>query len=121
MRHIWLINGFSFSYKGDIKMEVEFTNRGFAKVSFSDCFGIECSLQESSLATDSAIWLGANKIGLKYFKAYQGGWKDMPEVDEFQMNEHYSANNKMHLTQAQVKELLPFLIRFAETGVISSE
>lgn len=102
-------------------MEVEFTSRGFGKVSFSDCNGVECSLQESSLATDNAIWLGANKIGLKYFKAFQGGWKDMPEVDEFRINEHYSANTRMHLTQEQVKKLLPFLIHFAETGNISDD
>lgn len=101
-------------------MEVEYTNRGFAKINFEDANGVKSSLQESSLATEAAIWFGANKLELKHFKAYQG-WKDMPEVDEFRMDEHYSGNNRMHLTQEQVKELLPFLIRFAETGVISDE
>jgi Holliday junction resolvase len=32
------------------------------------------------------------------------------------LEEHYSANNRMHLTQEQVRDLLPFLQKFAETG-----
>jgi hypothetical protein len=32
------------------------------------------------------------------------------------LDDHYSANNRMHLTQDQVRDLLPFLKKFAETG-----
>ena len=34
------------------------TERGFSLVEFTDRYGVECSLQDSSLATEAAIWLG---------------------------------------------------------------
>ena len=36
------------------------TARGFIYGTFNDLYDSECSIQESSLATDSAIWLGVN-------------------------------------------------------------
>ncbi len=37
------------------------TNRGFVRLEFSDLYEKNCSIQESSLATDEAIWLGCNE------------------------------------------------------------
>lgn len=34
------------------------TARGFGIVTFKDRYDAECSIQESSLATESAIWFG---------------------------------------------------------------
>ncbi|NTF17815.1 hypothetical protein G6L37_05330 [Agrobacterium rubi] len=82
-------------------------------IRFKDRNDTECLLQKSSLATEDAIWLGAAEIGLQHFKAGTG-WRnvDLPET----MAEHYSANNRMHLTQDQVRRLLPYLQKFADTG-----
>lgn len=41
-------------------MDIQVTPRGFKIVSFKDLNQQDCSLQESSLATDNAIWLGAD-------------------------------------------------------------
>ena len=37
------------------------TRRGFWRAEFKDRYGFACSLQESSLATEDAIWLGADR------------------------------------------------------------
>lgn len=71
-------------------MEIRNTERGFEIINFKDEYGLECSLQQSSLADfkqpgSSAIWLGVN-------------------------------NNRMHLKLDQVKELNDFLTRWIRTG-----
>ena len=74
-------------------LEKTITGRGFGLFQFRDKYGQECSLQDSSLATESAIWLGVD-VNLK----------------------GEEINERMHLTQEQVKALLPILTNFAETG-----
>ena len=78
------------------------TNRGFGLINFTDRYQQECSLQDSSLATEAAIWLGVDNTG--------------PELTgpTGQRNEPVGA--RMHLTQTMVKQLLPFLTKFAQTG-----
>jgi len=68
-------------------MKPIFTNRGFVRYEFDDRYGEPCSLQESSLAFEDAIWLGTNKDG-----------------------------NRMHLTKEHVAEILPILQHFMDTG-----
>jgi len=75
-------------------LKFDTTDRGFAVAEFVDLYGSQCSLQKSSLATDDAIWLGVDK----HFK---------PDV---------STNVRMHLSRAQVRQLLPVLQRFVDTG-----
>lgn len=70
-------------------LELTQTPRGFDFLEFQDRNNQKCTLQKSSCATEDAIWLGIH--------------------DE----------KRMHLTQEQVAALLPFLIRFAETGELS--
>lgn len=72
------------------------TERGFARVDFDDRYGERCSLQKSSLATEDAIWLGQNEPTLH------------------KPTGSYSC--RMHLTQEDVRWLLPMLTHFAETG-----
>jgi len=69
------------------------SDRGFGFYQFKDKYGQKCSLQDSSLATEPAIWFGVD-INMKGEKVQY----------------------RMHLTQEQVKELLPILTHFAETG-----
>ena len=94
-------------------MKKEYTNRGFSRYNFKDQYGFECSLQKSSLATDDAIWLGVNDPNLVVFEGESKG-----KYVETKMPEQFSVHSRMHLTQEQVKMLLPILQNFAETGEI---
>ena len=76
------------------KIELTKTSRGFAVASFEDRYGNGCTLQKSSLATEDAIWFGVSSDR-------QGG-----DVE----------NGRMHLSRAQVADLLPILQRFVATG-----
>lgn len=87
------------------KFKVEETGRGFGRVDFIDYYGSECSLQESSLACPAAIWFG---IDLDFMENPRLAEKPDPP----------SGVHRMHLTQEQVRELLPFLTCFAETGLL---
>ena len=96
-------------------MERSTTNRGFAIYESKDSNGVDFSIQKSSSAMEDKIWFGANDIGLKHFKAHVG-WSDVELTDTIE--EHYVANNRLHLNQEQVAELLPILQKFVETGEI---
>ena len=73
-------------------IKMERTERGFNRGEFADRYNSKCSLQESSLADEAAIWLGV-------------------DVDS-EGNEC----SRMHLTQKQVQDLLPLLQEFVNTG-----
>lgn len=78
----------------DLRYEV--TERGFARWEFTDRYGEKCSIQDSPLATENAIWLGINRVA-KY------------------------AMGRMYLTQQQAKELVPLLQYFAEHGSLPDQ
>jgi hypothetical protein len=92
-----------------LELEIKETPRGFRLISFKDRYGIQCSLQKSSLATEPAIWFGCDDADPKVQIPGQS-WQPVP------MPEGYIANTRMHLTQEQVIILLPYLQAFAETG-----
>lgn len=98
-------------------MKVEKTGRGFSIVEFKDRYDEQCSIQDSSLATEDAIWLGVNnpKLQMMASDGQEGGtgWVTIPLHEKL----HISAS-RMHLTREQVEELLPILERFVETGSI---
>ena len=94
---------------------MEKTQRGFNFVEFFDFNETRCKIQKSSLATEDAIWFGAQDIGLKELRRGEG-WKDVPL--ESSDDHAFIANNLMHLTREQVKKLLPVLKRFVETGEV---
>ncbi|WP_227396813.1 hypothetical protein [Jeotgalibacillus aurantiacus] len=91
-----------------------YTNRGFQDIEFRDINSVSCSIQKSSLATEDAIWFGVNDADPKILasKTKEGGtgWvtHDIPK--------EVLLTTRMHLTQDQVKDLLPILQTFAETG-----
>ena len=87
------------------------TLRGFNYTKFKDQYGLECSLQKSSNASENCIWFGINKPKLTVFEN-----KDMGKYIITEMPETFMVDSRMHLTQDQVKELLPFLTKFAKTG-----
>ena len=77
-------------------MKIEKTERGFAVGEFVDRYGAKCSIQKSSLAFENCIWLGL---------------EEGTHVDG-------TCCARMHLTQEMVKDLLPRLQKFVETGEI---
>ena len=77
-------------------------DRGLGSIKFMDRYGQLCSLQDSSLGTEAAVWLGVDNTG----GAIPGPSGAIGE----------EVGIRMHLTQEMVKQLLPFLQRFAETA-----
>lgn len=94
--------------------------RGFAVYEFSDHYNADCSLQQSSLATEPAIWLGINDADPKIMAkdaASHGvqtdettGWVSYPVPDAVLMT------TLIHLSRKQVADLLPILNHFSITG-----
>ena len=80
-------------------IEIKQTLRGFLVGEFKDRYGAECTIQESSLATEACIWLGVNTD-------HNG------EAVQF---------GRMHLTQEMARELIPILRHFARTGSLGTD
>lgn len=109
------------------------TDRGFVRGMFTDRYGVECSIQQSSLATESAIWLGVHSPEVKLMArdAALLGREDLlkPADDPERLNgwvnfplpEPVNIFTRMHLTQPMVRELLPVLLRFARTGELTEK
>lgn len=76
--------------------------RGLGCVTFLDKYHQVCTIQDSSLATEAAIWLGVSNTGISL-----KGPSGQPNED---------VNSRMHLTQEMVKQLLPILTEFAKKG-----
>ena len=96
-------------------MELKTTNRGFDRIEFEDYNNEVCSLQKSSIATEDCIWLGVDNANPQVLSSTtsstkQTGWEPVAFPDETLFT------TRMHLTQAQVAALLPFLHDFVKTG-----
>ena len=106
-------------------MNVTKTERGFAIVKFTDLYGVECSIQKSSLATDDAIWFGVNDANPKILASKANelgittsentGWISYPIPEDALLT------TRMHLNRESVAALLPMLTRFVETGELSED
>lgn len=77
------------------------TNRGFALYTFKDCYGGDCSLQESSRADEIQVWLGL----------------DAKECEKHHVTGE-SLGMRMLIDQKLARKLGLKLIAFAETGLI---
>ena len=113
----------------DAKIAFDYTPRAFVRGSFRDRNGEECSIQESSLATEPCIWLGMDranicvmsseshnlpppKLVLEEGSTENSGWKKyvLPDkVHDF---------CRMELTQEMALELSGLLLYFAERGTL---
>jgi hypothetical protein len=106
-------------------IKFEPTCRGFMRGEFEDANGEKCSIQKSSACCREEeegeyIWLGnndANPMVMAFHAASVGvsttettGWVPYPVPEEVLMH------TRMHLSQRQVKELLPLLRHFVKTG-----
>ena len=92
-------------------MKVRKTERGFVVGEFKDSKGCECSLQESSIATERAVWLGIDDADPQILLP-ERGWSIVP------FPEGTLFNTRMHLNQKNVQQLLPYLKYFARFGTL---
>ena len=92
------------------------TERGFGILEFDDLYGNASSIQISSLATERAIWFGINDADPQILRVHMGyppsGWVKYPIPKEVLLT------TRMHLNQEQVKQLIPVLQKFVDTGEI---
>ena len=95
-------------------IEFDRTQRGFGIGKFSDRYGEECSIQDSSLATERAIWLGVANPKPQLLVPGKG-WATVPLPD----GAHISA--RMHLTVPLARELMILLQRFIDRGTITPD
>jgi hypothetical protein len=101
------------------------TPRGFDCFEFDDRYGVRCTLQKSSLATEDAVWFGVNDASPKIMASQAAahgvqtretcGWVPYPVPDDVLLT------TRMHLTREQVAALLPLLQHFADTGELPKE
>ena len=85
------------------------TSRGFSFWEFKDAYKMKCSIQKSSLATEDAIWFGVDDTQPRVMIPGKG-WTP------YEIPEEVLISSRMHLTQDQVKDILPILEHFAKTG-----
>lgn len=95
-------------------MEIQRTGRGFSRGEFTDYYGEQCSIQQSSLACIDAIWLGVNNPTPKVLVPGTG-WQTVS------MPEGTLLSGRMHLTQEMCAELIPLLQRFVDTGLLAKK
>ena len=101
------------------------TERGFSTITFKDRYNTTCSLQDSSIATESCIWFGvddpnpqimatdASKVGIKTKETT--GWIPYPLPPEVLITD------RMHLSVKQVEKLIPILTYFVEHGELPTQ
>lgn len=96
------------------------TERGFGLVNFTDRYGSKCSIQESSIATESCIWLGVDDPNpqIKAVDAqrlgYPTGGKSVGWVP-FQVPDEVLMTTRMHLNKDQAKDLIRVLAKWIES------
>jgi hypothetical protein len=94
---------------------------GYQGFRFEDRSGIECTLQESGLVTtpdQPAVWFGTMVRYFTYTDPKTNTQQSLPfdQVEEWSGVKEIGVPTRMHLSQAQVRQLLPYLQEFAETG-----
>lgn len=109
------------------KIKKEFTNRGFKRGNFTDALGEECSIQESSTATEERIWLGIDEPKLTAMSINVPGLppiKWVPDEGSTKTTGWSTAVlpkdahifGRMELNRKMCRKLGRILTRFAETG-----
>lgn len=104
---------------GDMS-KLKHTERGFPYFEYKDIYGVTYSIQQSSLATKNALWVGvddpdpqcmasdAASLGVQTDQTT--GWVKYPVSDKVLMR------TRMHLDRRQVKNLIKKLQAWIDTG-----
>lgn len=109
-----------------------FTNRGFVIGEFEDLYGAKCSIQESSLAEEPAIWLGVHKPEISVMSVDAKSLpppKIVPDAgsgknygwSKYILPEKVSVFSRMHLDIDMAKELVELLNYFIENGTLPQD
>jgi hypothetical protein len=121
--------------KSKVKSPIEMTPtcRGFLRGEFTDSNGQSCSIQRSSAFDDefggALIWLGVNNVKGNFSvlghsnaaRTRNGGWGWQEKcLSTIYPDSDINVPDRMHLSQKQVKALLPALKHFAKTGELPS-
>ncbi len=86
------------------------TDRGFPIILFEDEYGERCSLQISSLIGDQVFcWFGVTSPTIQVMESGKG-WQPV------KLPVGAVVSSRMHISQEQVRQLLPHLQAFAESG-----
>lgn len=72
--------------------------RGFRRKDFDDLYGQHCSIQESSLGTEEAYWIGVHNTG--------------PNISYDDNGNCNQESSRMHLSRKQVVNLINELVEF---------
>ena len=111
---VWLTDEVPVEYISfPFKIEFGNTERGFSLGEFKDRYGVSCSIQQSSLATENAIWLGVDDPDPKIMGSKVGkgrGWV------KFDIPEDVLLKTRMHLTEEMAVELIDKLQKWVKTG-----
>lgn len=99
-----------------MKLKRNQTQKGFDYYEFKDRYNIPCSIQKSSLASEDAIWLGVDDPNPRILASKND--PDKTGWEKYYVPKEVLITSRMHLTRMQVRELLPILKRFADTGEI---
>jgi len=106
-------------------MEINHTQRGFTLIKFKDHYDHQCSIQQSSLATDDAIWFGVDdadpKIMASQARSFGLATEETVGWVKYPIPECVIMTTRMHLTRDQVVELLPVLQYFVANGTVPLE
>jgi len=108
-------------------MELEKTDRGFAFGEFTDAKGVGCSIQDSSLATEAAIWFGVRDADPK--RLVGDVFEKVPFPENIQPKDIFGGiidvggsfgkdvlfNTRMHLVTKHVKTLIRNFEKFLTT------
>lgn len=110
-------------------MRLKPTERGFLIGEFTDAYDLKCSIQKSS-SVAAHIWLGVHEPTFKILArdAMKMGRADLlgegPERYNGWVNypipKDVLVSTRMHLNKKMVRELIPLLIRFLETGELDA-
>lgn len=95
---------------------METNGRGFKIGEFEDLYRGKCVLQKSSLATQDAIW-----FGIRGPKVTAHDINNPGKYVELYVPENVTIHSEMHLSQDMVRDILPYLHHFAETGDLPSD
>lgn len=103
-------------------MEFKHNLRGFYVGEFKDAANTPCSIQESSLGTEAAIWLGVDEVNPR--RLTDNGWEPVPFPTNVPTNDVFGNpigfhsdtlfNTRAHLTIQHVKVILTIFEIFQE-------
>jgi len=101
------------------------TNRGFGLVEFRDLYGDACSIQESSLATQDALWIGIDdpkpQIMARDAAAHGITTLETSGFIPYPLPREVVLTTRMHLNRAQVEALKARLELWLETGRLETD